>query len=420
MTLRVGSLFAGIGGFDIAAESFGWSTAWVSEIDPFCCATLEARFPSARNLGDIRLINWNDVEPVDLLVGGFPCQPHSTAGRREGSADERDLWPEFRRAIGVLRPRYVVGENVSAVLTSERGRYYNRLVSDLAALGYAVEWDCLSAADVGAPHGRDRLWIVAYTMGDAVESRPQRQRRNGDDGHQPGRLDARAPRPTSPACVRLRDWRDAVPFAGADGKVRLIPAGALRYECECGALFELDLGKYGCPNCLGDFTPVAVVPADSMAYNDSRRREFERLPLAPDEQRERGDEPHRRTTPIRGDDARQSRELGDASSGRRGRESWRGTGQEPTDGHREFSRGEAQGPGAQSEVRALADGISDGLARRDLAAESASLWPVSYTEPGRVAKLRAIGNAIVPLCAVVGPFARVAELERARVGEVAA
>lgn len=345
MTLRVGSLFAGIGGFDIAAESFGWSTAWVSEIDPFCCATLEARFPSARNLGDIRLINWNDVEPVDLLVGGFPCQPHSTAGRREGSADERDLWPEFRRAIGVLRPRYVVAENVSGLLTSERGRYYNRLVSDLASLGYAVEWDCLSAADVGAPHGRDRLWIVAYTMGDAGGARGE-ARLSGS--HERQARDARVAHDRGDP--RLRDWRDAVPFTGADGKVRLIPAGAV-------------------------------------AHRDSRRREFERLPLAPDEQRERGDEPHRRTTPIRGDDARLV---------------------------------ETEGPGAQPEIRTLAHGVPGQLARRDLDAEGPSLWPVSYAEPGRVAKLRAIGNAIVPLCAVVGPFARVAELERARVGEVAA
>lgn len=161
-SLTVGSLFAGIGGFDLAAEAMGWVTRWVSEIEPYPCAVLAHHFPNAPNLGDATAIDWSTVERVDVVCGGFPCQPHSVAGKREASADDRDLWVECVRCLRVLRPRYAVFENVAGLLTSESGGFFNRVLSDLAQIGYDAEWFVLSAADVGAPHRRERIWIVAY------------------------------------------------------------------------------------------------------------------------------------------------------------------------------------------------------------------------------------------------------------------
>lgn len=178
--MRIGSLYAGIGGFDLAARWMGWSTAWYSEIDPACCHWMAEHFPDAKSLGDVRLIDWTTVEPVDLVCGGFPCQPHSQAGKRKGSADERDLWPEFERAIRSLRPRYVLAENVPGLFTSDDGHFFGTVLGALAALGYDAEWTCLSAADVGAPHERERVWIVAYpdrrTLGGLHDRRKNRDR----------------------------------------------------------------------------------------------------------------------------------------------------------------------------------------------------------------------------------------------------
>jgi DNA (cytosine-5)-methyltransferase 1 len=157
--MRVGSLFAGIGGFDLAAAWMGWSTAWVSEIDPFACAVLAKHFPDAPNHGDITAIDFTTVEHVDILVGGFPCQDISNAGKREGITGERSgLWKEYARAIRELRPRYVVVENVAAL----KSRGLDIVLGDLAQLGYDAEWRVFGADDVGAPHRRDRLWILAY------------------------------------------------------------------------------------------------------------------------------------------------------------------------------------------------------------------------------------------------------------------
>ena len=157
--MRVGSLFSGIGGFDLAAEWMGWTTAWVSEIDPFACSVLAHHFPDAPNHGDITTIDFTTVEPIDILVGGFPCQDISNAGKREGITGERSgLWKEYARAIRELRPRYVVVENVAAL----KSRGLDVVLGDLAQLGYDAEWRVFGADDVGAPHRRNRLWILAY------------------------------------------------------------------------------------------------------------------------------------------------------------------------------------------------------------------------------------------------------------------
>ena len=160
--LTVGSLFAGIGGFDLGLERAGMQVKWQVEIDPYCLKVLEKHWPYVRRYTDIKTVDWSGVEPVDLVCGGFPCQPVSVAGKRKGTADERWLWPEFARCLRLLRPRYVILENVPGLLTANDGRACAEVLDDLSASGYEFEWQIISAAAVGAPHLRRRLWIVAY------------------------------------------------------------------------------------------------------------------------------------------------------------------------------------------------------------------------------------------------------------------
>ena len=156
--LTVGSLFSGIGGLDLGLERAGMRVIWQSEIDPFANKVLKKHWPEVVNHGDIKAINWGNVVRPDVICGGYPCQPFSTAGKREGQQDPRHLWPWVRTAISELRPRYAILENVRGHL-SLGGL---SVVGDLASIGYDAEWRVISAASVGAPHRRDRVIIVAY------------------------------------------------------------------------------------------------------------------------------------------------------------------------------------------------------------------------------------------------------------------
>ena len=158
MTLTVGSLFSGIGGLDLGLERAGMQVIWQSEIDPHACKVLKKHWPEVPNHGDIKQIDWRAVEPVDVICGGYPCQPFSTAGKRKGTDDPRHLWPWVRTAISELRPRYAILENVRGHL-SLGGL---QVIGELAEIGYDAEWRVVSAAGVGAPHRRDRIIIVAY------------------------------------------------------------------------------------------------------------------------------------------------------------------------------------------------------------------------------------------------------------------
>ena len=179
--LMVGSLFAGIGGFDLGLERAGFDIAWQVEIDPYCQRVLAKHWPHVQRYGDIRTIDWGTVEPVDLLCGGFPCQDISLAGKGAGLTGERSgLWFEYAKAIEVLKPRYVLIENVSAL----RSRGLDQVLGSLAALGYDAEWHCIPACAVGAPHRRDRVWIIAYAQSDRTQRGTFQQRGAivGDDG----------------------------------------------------------------------------------------------------------------------------------------------------------------------------------------------------------------------------------------------
>ena len=148
---------AGIGGFALAARMAGGITTIAArEIDPYCRRVYARHFPHVRLYDDCRGPVPN--ESPDLYTCGFPCQPVSVAGKRLGDKDPRWLWPDIARTIRVLRPRWVLLENVPGLL----GRGMGQVLGDLAACGYDAEWDCIPAAAVGAPHRRDRLWIVAH------------------------------------------------------------------------------------------------------------------------------------------------------------------------------------------------------------------------------------------------------------------
>jgi DNA (cytosine-5)-methyltransferase 1 len=173
--VNVGSLFAGIGGFDLGLERAGLCIAWQVELDPYCQAVLARRFPRARRFPDIREVGAGILPPVDLLCGGFPCQDLSVAGKGAGIDGARSgLWSEFARIVRELRPRYVLVENVPALLSGKGRRWdrapVGRVLGDLAALGYDAEWACLSAREFGAPHLRKRVWIVAYPDGGGREA----------------------------------------------------------------------------------------------------------------------------------------------------------------------------------------------------------------------------------------------------------
>lgn len=169
-------LFSGIGGFALAAERV-WESNYEnighSETDDAACKIYHRHYPGSRCLGDIERADWEGLElgPVDLLTAGFPCQPHSVAGKRNGSSDERDMGPALLGAIRRIRPRFALLENVPALFISDRGGYFNGLLSGLAACGYDAEWAIVSAGDVGAPHLRERLWTLAYPEGLPLRAR---------------------------------------------------------------------------------------------------------------------------------------------------------------------------------------------------------------------------------------------------------
>jgi DNA (cytosine-5)-methyltransferase 1 len=137
---------------------------WCAENDKYASKVLEARF-NKPNLNDIKTINWDEVEPIDILTAGYPCQPFSHAGQRKGTEDERHLWPYIIKAISKLRPKYVILENVRGHLSLG----FKEVLGDLAQNGYDAKWRIVRASDVGAPHQRARLFIIAYANSDACQ-----------------------------------------------------------------------------------------------------------------------------------------------------------------------------------------------------------------------------------------------------------
>lgn len=178
------SLFSGIGGFDLAAEWMGWQNVFNCEIDSFCRKVLAYHFPEAKQYEDVKTTDFTIYRGrIDVLTGGFPCQPFSLAGKRKGADDNRYLWPEMLRAIREIKPRWVVGENVFGIVNWSDGMVFEQVQSDLENEGYEVQPYIIPACAVDAPHRRDRVWFVAHrrdaqdTIGDGFVREP----RNGEE-----------------------------------------------------------------------------------------------------------------------------------------------------------------------------------------------------------------------------------------------
>lgn len=160
-----GSLFSGIGGFDLASEWMGWENKFHCEINPFGQTILKHYWPNAESFTDITKTDFTKyANRIDILTGGFPCQPYSIAGKRKGKDDERHLWPEMLRAIREISPRWVVGENVRGLTNWNAGMVFNEVQADPEAAGYEVTPFLLPACAVNAPHRRDRIWFIAHAQ----------------------------------------------------------------------------------------------------------------------------------------------------------------------------------------------------------------------------------------------------------------
>ena len=187
------SLFAGIGGIDLAAEWAGFETVGMCEIDEYCRKVLDRHWPDVPKWRDVFDLTGEEIietcGEIDLISGGFPCQPFSTTGKRKGCADERHLWPELLRIICEVRPRWFLGENVRGLLSIDSGRVFGRILRDLAENGYRAGWVCYGAGDVGAPHKRERVFIVAHTGNPGQQARGRQEPRgrgefSGHGGHE--------------------------------------------------------------------------------------------------------------------------------------------------------------------------------------------------------------------------------------------
>jgi len=180
------SLFSGIGGFDLAAEWNGWNNVFNCEWEEFPRKVLKHHFPNAKQYEDIKDFDATEYRGrIDVLSGGFPCQPFSVAGLRKGTEDERHLWPEMLRIIGECQPRWVVGENVRGLVSWSDGLVLETCYSDLEALGYSVQSFIIPACATNAPHRRDRVWIVAYAP-DTCSSVRRNSKKRGNRRNEQG------------------------------------------------------------------------------------------------------------------------------------------------------------------------------------------------------------------------------------------
>ena len=181
-------LFEGIGGFSLAARWMDWETKGWVEINPFCQKVLKHHFPEAQGFSDIKKFSYAVYKSIlrnrgikdrsiDIITGGFPCQPYSSAGLRKGTDDPRHLWPYMLETIRQFKPTWVVGENVRGITNWNGGLVFEQVQTELEAIGYEVQAFVLPACSVGAPHRRDRVWFVAYCPDTRAES-VRRKRKN--------------------------------------------------------------------------------------------------------------------------------------------------------------------------------------------------------------------------------------------------
>ena len=175
--MKIGSLCTGYGGLDMAVEAFfNAEMVWCAENDKYASKLIEQRF-NKPNLGDIKRIDWATVKPIDILTAGYPCQPFSNAGQRKGTDDERHIWPHIIKAISILRPKFIILENVRGHLSLG----FKEVLGDLTKNGYDAKWRVVRASDIGAPHQRARLFIIAYSNGKGLQGSRWQERGFGSE-----------------------------------------------------------------------------------------------------------------------------------------------------------------------------------------------------------------------------------------------
>jgi DNA (cytosine-5)-methyltransferase 1 len=191
------SFFSGIGGFDLASEWMGWENVAHCEINEFCLKILNYYWPNAKTHRDIKSTDFSIYRGlIDIVTGGFPCQPFSVTGQRKGNKDDRHLWPEMFRAVCEIQPTWVVGENVPGLVNWSKGLVFEQVQADLEASGYEVQSFILPACGINAPHRRERIWFVAYRNGSATQSsRTNREakgnRSENNDEQEGGRVEGK-------------------------------------------------------------------------------------------------------------------------------------------------------------------------------------------------------------------------------------
>ena len=157
-------LFSGIGGFALALEKVGFKTVGFCEVDPYCRLLLQKHWKGVTIHNDIKKLEAKDIkEPIDILTGGFPCQPYSVAGKQKGTDDNRYLWPDMFRVIKEIKPTFIIAENVRGIVNIQDGMVFETVCSDLESEGFEIQPFIIPAAGVGAPHKRERVWIVGYS-----------------------------------------------------------------------------------------------------------------------------------------------------------------------------------------------------------------------------------------------------------------
>ena len=227
--LRHGSLFSGIGGFDLASDWMGWENVFHCEWNPFGQRVLKYYWPNSISHNDITKTDFFIYRgEIDIITGGFPCQPYSTAGKRLGKDDNRHLWPEMLRAIREIQPRWVVGENVRGIVSWNGGMVFEEVQADLESEGYEVQPFILPAASVNAPHLRQRVWFVAFKnankngwrsdIGEKESSERQQWDTSSGDNERIRSNNEEASDTTHSMCVRLEHSKETGDISESKGK----------------------------------------------------------------------------------------------------------------------------------------------------------------------------------------------------------
>ena len=179
-------LFSGIGGFSLALEKVGFKTIGFCEVDPYCRLLLQKHWKGVTIHHDIKKLEAKDIkEPIDILTGGFPCQPYSVAGKQKGTDDNRYLWPDMFRVIKEIKPTFIIAENVRGIINIQDGMVFETVCSDLESEGFEIQPFIIPAAGVGAPHKRERVWIVGYSKHNgSLTSKIRRGNKEADAGTQ--------------------------------------------------------------------------------------------------------------------------------------------------------------------------------------------------------------------------------------------